>query len=273
MLRTSALPAVVALAASCALLSAQTQEERATARDLIAKRGDAVLTVLGTVKTRMTMGGREAPPSEENIQANATALDARGLAVMSLSNIEPGKMMSGIMAQQSASMPGMEMAMKTETTNLRLRLADGRELPARVVLRDEDLDLAFLRPTEPVTEPIAFLDGPSSKPSQLDPLITLQRLGEMAGWKVSALFSYVMVIVDKPRTAYLGGTSPGAPVFDTQGRFVGVNVMLIRNAPGSGGMGMASGFAGLGGLDALGFMPVVLPADEIREVAKQAPVK
>src|SRR5678815_3780064 len=88
-------------------VAAQTPQERAAARDLIAKRGDTVVIVLGTVKTRVTMGGREVPPSEENIQANGTMLDARGLVVMSLSNLEPGKMMNGIM-QQAAGMPGME---------------------------------------------------------------------------------------------------------------------------------------------------------------------
>jgi S1-C subfamily serine protease len=265
-----ALSFALAVAGSAA---AQTPEERAAARDLIAKRGDTVVTVLGTVKTRMTMGGREAPPNEENIQANATVLDERGLAVMSLTNLEPGKMMSGILSQQSAGMPGMEMSMKTETTNLRLRLADGKEVPARVVLRDEDLDLAFLRPTQPLAAPIPFLEATSARPVQLDPLITLQRLGEMTGWKVSAAFSYVMVVIDKPRTAFLGGMSPGAPVFDAAGRFVGVSVMLSRGSSGGQGMGITSGLSGMGGLDALGFMPVVLPADEIREVAKQAPAK
>jgi hypothetical protein len=254
-------------------VAAQTPQERAAARDLIAKRGDTVVIVLGTVKTRVTMGGREVPPSEENIQANGTMLDARGLVVMSLSNLEPGKMMNGIM-QQAAGMPGMEMSMKTDTSNLRIRLADGKEVPARVVLRDEDLDLAFLRPVDPLPAPVAFIEGPGVKPAQLDSLVTLQRLGEMAGWKVSASFGYVMVVVDKPRTAYMGGTIPGAPVFDGNGQFVGVSVMLIRNAPGSGGGSMFGGMTGgLGGLDQLGLMPVVLPADEIREVAKQAPEK
>lgn len=272
MLRRTGL--VVALTVVTAVaLAAQTPQERAAARDLIAKKGDAVVMVLGTVKTRVTMGGREVPPSEENIQANATMLDAGGLAVMSLSNLEPGKMMNGIM-QQASGMPGMEMSMKTETSNLRLRLADGKEVPARVVLRDEDLDLAFLRPVDALPAPVPFVDGPGAKPSQLDPLIILQRLGEMAGWKVSAAFSYVMVIVDKPRTVYFGGMQPGAPVFDGNGQFVGVSVMMIRSTPGSSGASMFGAMSGgLGGLDQLGLMPVVLPADEIREVAKQAPVK
>jgi hypothetical protein len=251
--------------------AAQTPDERAAARRLIASQGDAVVNVLGTVKTRMVMGGREAPAQEEHLQANATALDARGLVVMSLSSLEPDRMMSRVMAQQAP--PGMEMSMKSESSNLRLRLADGTEVPARVVLRDEDLDVAFLRPTEPLPAPIPFLDGPVGTPGQLDPLITLQRLGDMASWKVSALFSYVMVVIDKPRTAYFGGTTPGAPVFDTAGRFVGVNVMLSRPSRSASGMPMTPNVSGLGGLDALGVMPVVLPAAEIREVAKQAPEK
>lgn len=269
--RTAAVFVVLGLAGA-GVASAQSAEERAAARDLIAKRGDTVVAVLGTVKTRMTMSGREAPPTEENIQANATMIDAGGLAVMSLSNLEPGKIMNGIMAQQS--MPGMEMSLKTETTNLRLRLADGREVPARVVLRDEDLDLAFLRPAEALAAPVPFIESSvGAKPAQLDALLTLQRLGEMAGWRVSAVFSYVIVVVDKPRVAYLGGMTPGAPVFDSAGRFIGVSVMLARSGGGSTGMGMMSSSGGLGGLEALGYMPVVLPAEEIREVAKQAPAK
>lgn len=266
-LRTSAVLFVAGLAAASAAF-AQSAEDRAAARALIARRGDAVVTVLGTVRTRMTMGGREAPPTEENIQANATMLDERGLAVMSLSNLEPGKIMNSIVSQQS--MPGMEVSLRTETTNVRLRLADGREVPARVVLRDEDHDLAFLRPSQPLAAPVPFIEnGASAKPAQLDALVTLQRLGETAGWQVSAVFGYVVVAIEKPTVAYLGGMVPGAPVFDSAGRFVGVSVTLARSGAPTG-RGMMAATTGLSGLEALGFMPVVLPAEEIREIARQA---
>ena len=48
--------------------------------------------------------------------------------------------------------------------------------------------------------------------------------------------------------------------------------MVMKNTPvKTGGGGMASALmAGMGGGDALGMQPVILPADDIREVAKQA---
>jgi hypothetical protein len=88
-------------------------------------------------------------------------------------------------------------------------------------------------------------------------------------------FGYVEAVIDKPRTVYLMagaamGRGLGTPVFDLAGRFVGL--MVMKNTPvKTGGGGMASALmAGMGGGDALGMQPVILPADDIREVAKQA---
>src|SRR5262245_2622039 len=62
------LPFVAVLVLVLALPAAvrgQTPDERAAARSIVAKHGPALVTVLGTVKIRMTMAGREAPPNEE----------------------------------------------------------------------------------------------------------------------------------------------------------------------------------------------------------------
>ena len=78
----AAVLAVLVLGASSG--AAQSPDERVAARALAGKRGDAVITLLGTVKTVMTMGGRELNANEERLQVSATLLDARGLAVVSL---------------------------------------------------------------------------------------------------------------------------------------------------------------------------------------------
>ena len=121
------------------------------------------------------------------------------------------------------------------------------------MLRDQDLDLAFIRPAEPLTSAVTAIDGPSAKPLLLDLMLIIQRTSEATGWSTSAAFGSVQLIIEKPRTYYqLAGPAPlGAPVFDTAGRFVGVTVM--RN-PGARGTAPVSG---------------VLPADDIREIAKQ----
>ena len=75
----------------------------------------------------------------------------------------------------------------------------------------------------------------------------------MAGWQTTALFASVQAVVEKPRTFYLLSTGAfGAPVFDLRGQFVGV-ILRLRNAG-----------------DAAATLPVVLPANDVREVAKQA---
>lgn len=233
--------------------AAQTPEERAGARSLMAKYGDAVVTVLGTSKVRISQGGREVQNRDERIQATATIIDASGLAVMSLASVDPSDLLMSNAAR--ANRPGAApVTVSAESSDLRFRMADGKEVPARVVLRDKDLDLAFLRPVEKFSAPVVALDIATARPLPVDLLVVVQRLPEVASWQPTAMFVSVQAVVEKPRLFYIVNSgSFGAPVFDTGGRFVGI-VLRLRNETGDGPTAP----------------PVVLPANDIREVAKQA---
>jgi S1-C subfamily serine protease len=233
----------------------QSPDERAAARDLIKKRGDAVVMVLATIKIRVNIEGRD-QSQEQAAQTNATVIDSSGLAVLSLSTLEPDDVMSRQLTQRFGGNAHVDVT--SEPTDIRMHLADGRELPAKLVLKDTDLDLAFVRPTEPLTGPMTFVDAPSGKASLLDLVFVVQRTSEATGWTTGASFGSVQLVIDKPRTYYLlamsgGAAGFGSPLFDTSGKFVGITVM--RN-PGIRGAAPLSG---------------VLPAEDIREVAKQAP--
>ena len=88
-------------------------------------------------------------------------LDGSGLAVTSLSQLQPDDM---LMRTFSAQMPpGTSVSVTSEPSDVKMHLSDGREVAARIVLRDADLDLAFLKPSEPLAAPIPAVDGPSGK--------------------------------------------------------------------------------------------------------------
>ncbi len=245
--------AALVVAAAVSEAAAQTPEERAAARGFIAKYGDAVITVIGTTKVRINQGGREVQNRDEKVQSIATVLDASGLAVTSLTTLDPSDLLTASLSRGRGAGAG-GVSVTTESTDLRYRLADGREVPARVVLRDKDLDLAFLRPAEKPAAAMAAIDNAVARPEPVDLLVVLQRFPEIAGWQVAALFASVQAVVDKPRTFYIADSNAfGAPVLDISGRFVGI-VLRLRNETGEGPTAA----------------PVVLPAGDIREVAKQA---
>ena|SRR5215831_7506559 len=254
-MRLPGLMLLLAIAAGAAPAAAQTVDERATARDVVKKRGDAVIMVLATIKLRINIGGRE-QSSDQATQANATVLDSTGLTVLSLSSLQPDDVMSRTLSQRVGG--GTRVDVTSEPSDIRMHLADGRELAAKLVLRDEDLDLAFIRPTEAPATPLTFIDAAGATPSILDPIMLLQRTGESTGWVPAASLGNIQLVIDKPRTYYqvaiptIGGTGLGSPVFDLAGHFVGV--IVLRN---TGSRGTAA--------------PGVLPGADIRDIAKQAP--
>jgi hypothetical protein len=246
--------ALAALLATANAASGQSADERVAAREVVRKRSDAVVMVMATIKLHVTVNGTEQQATEQPAQTNATILDSSGLTVTSLSMLKPDESLERRIMSQTR--PGTKAEVRSELIDLRMRLSDGREVPVRQVLTDTDLDLAFLRPVDPVTPALPAIDAPTFKPAVLDLLVSLQRAQESAGWQPAASFTSVQLVIDKPRTYYLVSTATplGAPVFDPSGRFVGVTVL---RATGTRGGGSAA----------------VLPADDVRDVAKQATEK
>ena len=262
-------PGAAAAVLMCGLMAtpaaAQSADDRAAARDIVAKRGDAIIRVLGTLKGRMSAGGRDNPMPDQAVQASGTVIDATGLTVVALSSIDPGNIIS-----KNPNFAAQKMTMTTELVDLKLRLADGSEVPAGIVLRDSDLDLLFVKPTAAPAAPMPAIDSASGALAPMDPVVLVQRFGEVTGWKTAAALGTVEVVVDKPRTFYqvavvTTGNGVGAAVFDLKGQFAGL--VTLRATEDS----KANALTGLLGdaLRTLGMIPSVLPASDIREVAKQ----
>jgi S1-C subfamily serine protease len=261
--------AIAAVAAPGApALSARGQDSRAAGRAIVTQWQAAIVTVRVVLKTRMSMGGREMQAADDAVDAVGTVIDPSGLTVLSLGTLNPAAMMNRIMGSNGGSGDD-RVEITSEPSDLKIRLADGRELPATIVLRDEDLDLAFIRPTAPPPSPLVAIDlGDSARPALLDELLVLTRLGRVGGWAPSATLTEVSAIIERPRTFFVLGAQSGAtgtPAFSTAGKIVGL--VTIRQVD----VGRSSMFSMMGGTEAMGILPVVLPAADVLEIARQAP--
>lgn len=251
---------------------AEAQDTRAAARDVVKQWQAAVVNVRVVLKMRMSMGGREMQASDDPVDAVGTVIDASGLTVLSLGALNPGALMTKLMGSGSSSTNGEPaVEITTEPTDVKIRLADGRELPARIVLRDEDLDLVFLRPTRKPDKPLVAIDlTAAATPLLLDQVMVLTRLGRVGGWAPGASLHDVSAIIEKPRMFFvLSGSPPGIgmPAFTTGGRVIGL--LTLRQIE-AGRAGMASM---MGGSESFGMLGVILPAADVLEIAKQAPEK
>jgi S1-C subfamily serine protease len=241
------------LAVGARPLPAASAADAAAGRALVKRYADTIVGVELVVTLKMKMGDREAPPRESRVEVNGTVISASGLTVTSLAQVDP---QAAFEAMRSSQPGGNRIELVgADFKEVKLRLADGSEVPARFVLKDADLDLAFMAPAESV-------DGTKRTFSAV-------KLDDAAAGEVLGNYFYVARapkvlqrvplvrateitgIVEKPRRFYLlTDQSLGTPVFDPQGHLLGITLQNIVN-------GRRTGF-------------VVLPAADIAEMAKQA---
>lgn len=237
-----------------ATLRAATEAETTAGRALVKRYADAVVSVEMVVTIKMTMGDRAMPPRENKVEVNGTVIAPTGLTVTALSSIDPRGTFEAMRAMQGASGQKMELG-ETEYKEVKLRLANGSEVPAVVVLKDADLDLAFIAPlvdaAAPAREFPAVKLAEATKAEVLGNYFLVSRATKNLQRTPVVRLSSVAGIVEKPRLRFIMTEQAiGSPVFDAAGKVLGVTTQHLTN-------GRPSGL-------------VVLPAADIAEIAAQA---
>ncbi len=226
-------------------------------RAVLEQHKAAVVTVRVVMET--SSGGRS---YESQKEITGTVIDPSGLICTALSRIDPTSMVE--------RMRGGELGdFNVQIKDVKILLEDGSEIDARVVLRDKDWDLAFIRPLEQPEEPMAAVDlTQSGEPQILEQVVEVNRLGKAAGRVHAAVLHPIEAIIRKPRISYIPGydsasSSLGTPMFSLDGKIVGISV--IRSVKVSGG-----GMSYMRGMPP-GVVPIILRAEDILEAAQQAP--
>lgn len=224
------------------------------ARKLFADYGDSIVTVKVVVDIEVVVGGAANQSQEQKIEAPGTIIQKNGLTVLSNSTIDVGSQVKQQLQRQAR---GRDVDVKTTFKEVNLLLRDGTEIPSKVVLKDGDLDIAFVLPdAEEVEaegvefEPILF---PEETPATqlLDPVILLNRLGQTLDRELSLYITKVEAVIKKPRKFFVThNSSTGTPAFLGTGEPLGLYVRRIVNGSASSA--------------------VVLPAKEVARLAKEA---
>lgn len=248
-------------------MSAGADDVAEAMRGIVAKEEKAVLQVKLALKETYSSPEYGSEASEYTGEITATVITAEGLMVTSFLHVDP----TSLYEDMSGGEDGYSS--RTEITSLKI-LHGEQEEEAEIVLRDRDLDLAFIRPIKKPDAPRAFVNlEAAAKPGAFDPVVNVMRLGKVAQRVASATVTRLAAVQERPRLLYFlgaGGASSwespgmGTPVFVLTGECIGINVTRLLRANGQNGMGMSDEYD-------MNMASVVVPGADVLESLKQAP--
>jgi len=220
-------------------------------RNLLKDNANCVTWVSVTAKVEISAGGRSMPPQEHKLEALGTIIADDGLTVLSLNRVDPTANILSRLRSSSASV-------NVNYTEVIILMQDGTEVPARLLLKDTDLDLAYVLPIKnkhSEHEDIIFSKVPQQAkenrtPIILDEVVSIGKLRQTLYRQSTLRRGSVNAVINKPRQYYvIENTIPGTPVFDKNGKWLGVVVYkMVGSSPSE---------------------IVTLPAADILEIAEQ----
>jgi hypothetical protein len=238
-----------------ATATARADNEGALMRAIAAKHSSAVVTISLVLRSGDSDEQRE-------LEAEGLVIDKTGLIVTTNTAVDPTSLMAAMGGATGQDGGGAG----TNVVGAKVLLPQGGEIPARVVLRDRDRNLAFLRPARPFPADMTFLDFKTAKATALlgDQVYLLGRFGRAASRKPSVRVLRITGALTKPRVLYAipnDFSLLGQAAFNEQGNLVGlVSLRAVRSSTTS-----------FNNSDQL--LTHVIPAADVWEIAAQAPSK
>ena len=238
---------------------------------LAQKHQKAVVTVKVILKLRI-----QQQESEKKVETIGTVIDPSGLTVVSSRAIDPMSTFRSLMKGFGAMAAAAGVSADSDITSTALIFDDGAEMEADVVLKDADLDLAFVRPRNAARMFEAIvLTPPKTPPQLLDEILYIGRLGGSENRVLTLSKGSICAIVKAPRAYYicdnrLTTANVGCPVFANDGSTLGILVTKLSPSA-AGGSGAVMGMLGGGGGGEMALPMVILrPVADVLEIAAQA---
>ena len=227
-------------------------------KKVFADRQESVIWISAVAKVSLQAeGSKEAvniPDREQKNESLGTLIDPSGLVVTALSTIDPTREYNGREVRTREGTVKIEASVVLK--EVRIIMPDGTEIPAEVVMRDADLDLAFIRIKSGAKEAkgVEFkaIDLKNATTVNVaDDVVTISRMDEVLNRAPSAAHGQVTSVTKKPREFLRAtGANLGCPTFAMDGRLVGI--AISRSVRGKS------------------TQTVLIPAADVLEIAQQA---
>jgi S1-C subfamily serine protease len=217
---------------------------------------DSVLFITAVVEIEITAGENAPKKEERKIETLGTVIGKDGLIVVPLSTLDVASTIDGRMINTQQG--PMKLSAKGTTKEVKILMPDGSEVAAKVGFKDTDLDLAYIRPEKPADAKLTPIDTANNAPMELlEDVIIIGRLGKDLNREPVAMTNEIISMVSKPRVfGKLGTQSIGMPVFNKDGKFLGIGINRFSPKGESDSNPVPSN--------------VVLPAVDLMESAAQA---
>ena len=234
-------------------------DEPSAAKKIFAERQEAVVWLSAVAKISFSSdGARDSginiPDREQKSEALGTLIDPAGMVVTALSSLDPSRDMNG---REFRTRDGtVKIDANALMKEVRIILSDGTEIPAELVMRDADLDLAFIKPKFGAKEAKGVLYHAldlkhSATANVTDDAITVSRTDEVLNRTPSVTRGQITSITRKPREFLRAtGAAAGCPTFAADGKLIGIAVNRTVKGKSS--------------------LTVIIPATDVLEIAEQA---
>ena len=159
-------------------------------------------------------------PKSKNWKPSGRSLRRMVLTVLSLNKVDPTANILSRLRTPGASV-------NVNYTEVMLLMQDGTEVPAKLLLKDVDLDLAFVLPIKERWEEykdVVFSQVPQkvskeNQPLILDEVVSIGKLKQTLYRQSTLRRGWVNAVIEKPRKYFvIENTAPGTPVFDREWR-------------------------------------------------------
>jgi hypothetical protein len=244
---------------SSLIFSQENVKLKEKAKKIYENNKDAVVMMKIVIGAKAVFQGQEMPEQENKIEIPATVIDGNtGLAVSSYLCANPIERLQTQMEERG-------MTVESQIKDCKMRLNDGKEIPAKVVLKDKDSDLVFFLPEKLENKiPAITMPKEEKKVDIFDDVAIISKESKELNYEPEITFSKISAVIKKPRIMYsIGEMIPqdrlGCPVLDfDKGDIIGILLTKVSQETS---------------LSTTTIPTIVIPIKDITELAKQIKIE